>query len=254
MTNRKQRRKASDAVIARIATLLNEEWGGSQTKMAKAIGVSQSTLSNVLSGRRAPGRELLTAIARQAKGKADWLILGSKDTTFLKIRIYAKLHFDVGKELDLKETASVIAFSHSQYFYQLSERLELPKQACAESGNLLLIETDPSCWSRRGFDWQDRVVVVKPMGQDAPQLFKIINSQPKKTRRGVLLATSLSAMRAPQLSSDDAFDSRMGKMKRAIITGTNSLPFSDPAGHATFEVSIAEVRGLVMAVVNSLAQ
>ena len=60
----------------RVNWLLQKLWFGSQTRMAKEIGLSQSAISNVVSGKRAPGRSLLTAISVHPLVNPDWLLTG----------------------------------------------------------------------------------------------------------------------------------------------------------------------------------
>lgn len=58
---------------SRIAWLMGKLWMGSQTKMAAALGVSQSTIANILAGRRKPGRILLSALAAYPSVNENWL-------------------------------------------------------------------------------------------------------------------------------------------------------------------------------------
>jgi len=60
----------------RVAWLLRKLWSGSQSRMAADVGVSQSTISNVVSGRRAPGRKILTAISAHPLVNGAWLLSG----------------------------------------------------------------------------------------------------------------------------------------------------------------------------------
>ena len=63
-------------VALRIDWLLKKVWQGSQTKMARDIGVSQSVISHVVVGRQEPGRKLLAAIASNSLVNSRWLITG----------------------------------------------------------------------------------------------------------------------------------------------------------------------------------
>ena len=63
-------------VALRIGWLLKKVWQGSQTKMARDIGVSQSVISHVVVGRQEPGRKLLAAIASNPLVNSRWLITG----------------------------------------------------------------------------------------------------------------------------------------------------------------------------------
>jgi len=66
-------------VAKRIDWVLKKVWHGSQTKMARDIGVSQSVISHVIVGRQEPGRKLLAAIASNPVINSTWLITGEGD-------------------------------------------------------------------------------------------------------------------------------------------------------------------------------
>jgi transcriptional regulator with XRE-family HTH domain len=63
----------------RVVWLLRKLWGGSQTKMAADTGISQTAISNVITGRRAPGRKFLLAVASHPLVSAAWLLTGEGD-------------------------------------------------------------------------------------------------------------------------------------------------------------------------------
>jgi len=63
-------------VAQRVAWLLKEIWHGSQTQMAREISMRQSAISNVITGRQEPGRQLLTAMGMHPAINAGWLLTG----------------------------------------------------------------------------------------------------------------------------------------------------------------------------------
>ena len=70
-------RKDTPAEVSeRVAWLLDKIWLGSQVRMAKETGISQGAISNVVRGKRPPGRSFLTAIARHPLVNIDWLLTG----------------------------------------------------------------------------------------------------------------------------------------------------------------------------------
>lgn len=70
--------KLSDTA-QRVEWVLKKVWSGSQTKMAAEIGVSQSAISNVVTGRQQPGRKFLAAVASKSLINSTWLITGEGD-------------------------------------------------------------------------------------------------------------------------------------------------------------------------------
>jgi hypothetical protein len=66
-------------VAQRVQWLLTKVWNGSQTRMASDIGISQSVISHVVTGRQEPGRKLLAAVASNSLINSKWLITGEGD-------------------------------------------------------------------------------------------------------------------------------------------------------------------------------
>src|SRR5688572_1182116 len=60
----------------RLQFVLRKIWGGSQTRMARDTGISQSAISNVVTGRQQPGRHILAAVASHPLIDAAWLLTG----------------------------------------------------------------------------------------------------------------------------------------------------------------------------------
>jgi hypothetical protein len=61
----------------RVRYLLEFRWRGNQREMARAVGVSQGLISQVLNGHQAPGRKLLSALAAQPGISPEWVIKGT---------------------------------------------------------------------------------------------------------------------------------------------------------------------------------
>ncbi len=60
----------------RVEWLLKNVWEGVQVKMASDIGVTQSAISNIITGRQQPGRKFLAAVASNPAINSKWLISG----------------------------------------------------------------------------------------------------------------------------------------------------------------------------------
>jgi hypothetical protein len=60
----------------RFLFLLNKIWAGSRTRMARDIGVTQSAISNVATGRQRPGRKILALLAAHPLVDPGWLLTG----------------------------------------------------------------------------------------------------------------------------------------------------------------------------------
>jgi hypothetical protein len=67
----------TNTIPGRIVWLLEKLWHGSMTAMAKDIGLHPSSIGNVVHGRRAPGREILTAVGAHALVNSEWLMHGT---------------------------------------------------------------------------------------------------------------------------------------------------------------------------------
>lgn len=72
------------AEAQRVADVLWYAWGNSQTRMAAAIGVSQSVISHVIVGRQQPGRKLLAAIAKSRLVNSLWLLTGEGEPEIVR--------------------------------------------------------------------------------------------------------------------------------------------------------------------------
>jgi hypothetical protein len=68
----------------RVKWLLNKLWAGHQTRMADDIGVNQSSIGNVIHGRREPGRAMLMSIASVPLVNPAWLLTGEGSPLILE--------------------------------------------------------------------------------------------------------------------------------------------------------------------------
>jgi len=67
------------AIEERIRYLYEELFYKNQLEMARAVEISQTTISKVINGHRKPGRKFLTALAAHAKVNPEWLYSGTGD-------------------------------------------------------------------------------------------------------------------------------------------------------------------------------
>lgn len=64
-------------VAGRIRLLLNKVWLGSQTAMARDVRVRPGSISNVVTGKRKPGRAIIAAISAHPLVNVRWLLHGT---------------------------------------------------------------------------------------------------------------------------------------------------------------------------------
>jgi transcriptional regulator with XRE-family HTH domain len=64
------------AAAARARLVLDQLYGGNQSRLARDVGVSQSLISKVARGERTPGRKLLEALARLPGVRPEWALRG----------------------------------------------------------------------------------------------------------------------------------------------------------------------------------
>ena len=69
------KKRKGQTIGDRVRHLLELRWGGNQTEMAREIGCSQSTLSQVAHGKE-PGKRLTTMIASHQDVNQTWLLHG----------------------------------------------------------------------------------------------------------------------------------------------------------------------------------
>lgn len=75
-TNRENFAMPRSTAGDRVRRLLEEHWNANQSEMARETKCAQSTLSLVASGKKEPGKRLLTLIAAHAEVNTEWLFHG----------------------------------------------------------------------------------------------------------------------------------------------------------------------------------
>jgi hypothetical protein len=166
-----------EAARQRVGWVLNHLFGGHQRRMGESIGVSQALISQVLSGRQGPGKQLLSAIASLPEVSAQWIVKGdgepllprTKGTLPIAFGLlpgspeqYGNLltgqRYPVAEALDRASRYWLQVEAHSPVV-QLVDLKILP-------GDLLLMETD-SAWTMRLDVVQGRLCGVRlGLGRD----------------------------------------------------------------------------------------
>jgi len=77
VTKRPTRKPAVDDVAERFVFLLDAIWQGNRSSMSAEIGCSQAAISQIATGKRPPGRRLLTLVSGHPKVNPAWLLTGS---------------------------------------------------------------------------------------------------------------------------------------------------------------------------------
>ncbi len=134
----------------RVRHLLERLWGGNQTEMAKAIGCSQSTLSQVANGKE-PGKRLVTMIAAHNGVSQQWLLHGEGEPLLpedgpFRLPIVKHPSIGVPKKATRDGSYEVPAEHRKQSCYWLEvgpkEPVVREEWEAVRSGDLLLIDTD----------------------------------------------------------------------------------------------------------------
>ena len=148
-----------DSEQGRIKYLLVHLWHGNQRAMARAIGVSQGLISQVINGQQAPGPKLLSALATHPGINAEWLKTGTgqplpyreKGSLPIALGILPGLPMQFPNLLTGSRHPVAEALDrHSRYWLLLTQNSPLvhePELRLAQ-GDLLLLEADKA-WTRR---------------------------------------------------------------------------------------------------------
>lgn len=155
-----------ETTAERLQFVLRKIWGGSQTRMARDTGISQSAISNVITGRQQPGRHILAAVASHPLVNAAWLLTGTgtpivgdaADEPMLPVT-RALFEGPPDAHSDLLQSYFYPVprrqFKATRYWFEIDE--EHPYVSDAElkiaAGDKVLFETDRSSWPQdvRGF-------------------------------------------------------------------------------------------------------
>jgi transcriptional regulator with XRE-family HTH domain len=150
------------AIRARVTEVVVRRFTGSQRAMARAIGVSQATISQVVSGKKKAGPRFLNAIANLPGISSDWLLLGRgslpegrsiPDPARCFLPLYTSLHDAFPSRNQLGPTTHgvnvrAVDFSDTRIVLQLSEAKEWgDSRSCdLRPGDCLIFETDRQSW------------------------------------------------------------------------------------------------------------
>ncbi len=147
-------------VAIRIDWLLKKVWHGSQTKMARDIGVSQSVISHVVVGRQEPGRKLLSAIASNPLVNSRWLITGEGEplvaqftepgrrALYVATELFEGLPEEHGECLGSMFEVPLCWYRASRYWFKIPADCPLVSVNSLKiaTGDLVLFEPDRTGW------------------------------------------------------------------------------------------------------------
>lgn len=145
----------------RLEWVLRNHFGGSQRKMARAVGTSQASLSRIINQVQKPGSKLLAAIASLPEVSDTWLYTGKGDPFVPSLQVPAieELELPVARRLlpgpveahrdqftDDRFPVARRFYRESRYWYEVQRGEPIVGEASQKVavGDLLLMETDPS--------------------------------------------------------------------------------------------------------------
>lgn len=189
-----QRNLAQDLTLReRIAWSHKKIWLGSQSQMARDLGVNQSSISMVLSGCRPPGRKLLLALAAHPLIDEGWILQGKGDPLRTKecegnrantapdnvllpvsmIPLPGPLHDHAAICCGVRPASASLA-SHTRYWYRLPADLPegLFRSLFIAPGDALLMETDLREYTDLG-QLDSRLCVIQLPDRQTPELRQI---------------------------------------------------------------------------------
>lgn len=151
--------KLSDTA-QRVDWVLKKVWSGSQTKMAAEIGVSQSAISNVVTGRQQPGRKFLAAVASKSLINSTWLITGEGDplitqgpessrrALYVARSLFDGYPEDHGDQLGNMQEVPMRFYRPSRYWIEVPTGCPLTKFDSLKIavGDFVLFEPDAKSW------------------------------------------------------------------------------------------------------------
>ena len=148
------------ATAERVDWVLKKVWGGSQTRMAEEIGVSQSAISNVVTGRQEPGRRFLALVASNSLINSTWIITGQGDplvtlgseagrrAAYVARRLFEGRTDEHGDCLGHMLEVPLPFYRPSRYWLQIDGASPLTEveQLKIAVGDIILFEPDPNGW------------------------------------------------------------------------------------------------------------
>lgn len=150
----------ADRTSKRVLVLLNKIWGGNQSRMAADIGMSQSAVSNVVTGRQTPGRKLLAAISGHPLINGAWLLTGDGDpllpvaaesgtkALYVAKRLFAGAPEDNGDCLGPLYEVPARYYRPSRYWLRITNDHSFARHEslCLRAGDMVLFDCDTSGW------------------------------------------------------------------------------------------------------------
>lgn len=143
---------------ARILFLYHKLWGGSQTRMARDTGISQSAISRFITGDHEPGGKLLAAVAAHPAVNASWALNGvGEPLIVLGVRaLHVATQLFAGRPEDhpdcLGEMREVVTrrYRPSRYWVRIDAENALLgiEELRLEAGDHLLLDSDSEGWPR----------------------------------------------------------------------------------------------------------
>jgi transcriptional regulator with XRE-family HTH domain len=143
----------------RVKYVLEVIWGGKQREMARAVGITQSLISKVVSGLQPPGKRVMEALAKYPAINADWALHGTGHAIEFPQRGSLPIAFGVLPVPPLEAPHLLSGSRHpvadqydrnSRYWLLLTEQSPVVRHQPHRlaSNDLLLLETD-AAWTRR---------------------------------------------------------------------------------------------------------
>lgn len=172
----------------RVCWLLANLWNGNRSEMARSVGVTHSVLTKIAAGQQNPGRRLLAAIASHPKVSPGWLLSGEGEPILADSRSAPEEGWPVPISTQvlsgpLDEHRSLLSgesfpvpgafYRPSRYWLKLYQSDPIVQSGeCMESGDLLLMESDPNSWATEERVNQ-KICVVQLAGASGPQLGRV---------------------------------------------------------------------------------
>ena len=242
----------------RIAWLLQKIWRGSQSRMAADTGVSQSAVSNVATGRRAPGRKILATVSAHPLVNATWLLTGEGEPLVREEQPgHPGGHFCPvadcllpGPPRDCRDQLTgqyrpVTAPDYTEYRYWLQIDTEDLVGQGLHRGDWLLLDTDGS-WLQRPKVLVGQPCVVRTVDRAKPTLaIRLLRYDPEVTPVGKYAVDLLAATpQEPKLEPEERKTRNIrirSRTKRSMAKSKKAVSPSNAAANLVLLTMIAAV-------------